>query len=324
MPRCRRRAPTSSAAPPSTRRIAISSSDARRCSTRSCRSSRRCARGSTRCAAPGAQWADGWARDFNALCTAHGFLARHLAPAADALRRGGEAADPGGRHDRVLRRRRLPLRDGRGALSPTRRHPGDHGATQSPAGRAADCDRGGHERARAGRDERSAHPSMSSDTGAVRGFSTGEFRVSDPETRKRAMHDRVGGATCPWLTLEEVVEPRQRVAQALDRPGAARRRPQPGDRQRRREGCRSRRVRHVMQKLRAAWRLLRDAGVRRFVFTSDHGFLLLDDSAAPAQAARPPHRSEAPARASRRSPRTTRARSGWRSPTSATTAWTGT
>src|SRR5690606_16703359 len=28
------------------------------------------------------------------------------------------------------------------------------------------------------------------------------------------------------------------------------------------------------------WQLLRDAGVRRFVFTSDHGFLLLDETAA--------------------------------------------
>jgi hypothetical protein len=39
----------------------------------------------------------------------------------------------------------------------------------------------------------------------------------------------------------------------------------------------------VMQKLRAAWHLLREAGVRRFVFTSDHGFLLLDESADTAQ-----------------------------------------
>ena len=49
------------------------------------------------------------------------------------------------------------------------------------------------------------HISMASDTGRVQGFQAGEFRVSDPETRKRAMHDRVGGVTCPWLTLEEVV-----------------------------------------------------------------------------------------------------------------------
>jgi hypothetical protein len=39
----------------------------------------------------------------------------------------------------------------------------------------------------------------------------------------------------------------------------------------------------VMNKLRAAWKLLRDAGVRRFVFTVDHGFLLVDESARTAQ-----------------------------------------
>jgi hypothetical protein len=39
----------------------------------------------------------------------------------------------------------------------------------------------------------------------------------------------------------------------------------------------------ILQKLRGAWHLLRSAGVQRFVFTADHGFLLLDDSAATAQ-----------------------------------------
>jgi hypothetical protein len=38
----------------------------------------------------------------------------------------------------------------------------------------------------------------------IAGFQAGEFRVTGPETRKRAMHDRVGGSTCPWLTLAEV------------------------------------------------------------------------------------------------------------------------
>ena len=41
--------------------------------------------------------------------------------------------------------------------------------------------------------------------GRVLGFTRGEFRVTDPATRQRAMHDRVGGGTCPWLTLDEVV-----------------------------------------------------------------------------------------------------------------------
>lgn len=118
---------------------------------------------------------------------------------------------------------------------------------------------------------------------SIAGFATGEFRVSDPETRKRAMQDRVGGSTCPWLTLEETVSRdtvslRRAVAKAklvvvhsqeIDNAGEKGVGPAVFD--------------HVLQKLRAAWRLLRDAGVRRFVITSDHGFLMLDDSVANAQ-----------------------------------------
>jgi len=118
--------------------------------------------------------------------------------------------------------------------------------------------------------------------GKVQGFTTGEFRVSDPETRKRAMQGRVGGNTCPWLTLEEVVSRdsaslKKAVAQArlvvvhsmeIDNAGEKGVGPAVFD--------------LAIQKLRAAWGLLRDAGVRRFVFTSDHGFLLLDETAASA------------------------------------------
>lgn len=125
---------------------------------------------------------------------------------------------------------------------------------------------------------------LGGDTGPVNGFQMGDkFRVDDPESRKRAMHARVGGGTCPWLTLEEVVSRdsaslKRSIAQArlvvvhsqeIDNAGEKGVGPAVFD--------------HVMQKLRAAWRLLRDAGVRRFVLTSDHGFLLLDDSAASAQ-----------------------------------------
>ena len=125
------------------------------------------------------------------------------------------------------------------------------------------------------------HPSLSN--GKIQGFSTGEFRVSNPESRKRAMHDRVGGGTCPWLKLEQVlgrdsVALKRTVAQAkllvvhsleIDDAGEKGAGPAVFD--------------LVMQKLRAGWRLLRDAGVRRFVITSDHGFLLLDGSSASAQ-----------------------------------------
>jgi hypothetical protein len=98
------------------------------------------------------------------------------------------------------------------------------------------------------------------------------------------MHDRVGGSSCPWLPLEQVVSRdsgslKRSIAQArlvvvhsleIDNAGEKGVGPAVFD--------------HVMQKLRAAWRLLRDAGVRRFVFTSDHGFLLLNDNSILAQA----------------------------------------
>ena len=115
------------------------------------------------------------------------------------------------------------------------------------------------------------------------GFSTGEFRVSDPESRKRAMQGRVGGPTCPLLTLEDVVTRestslKQSVSQAGWSSFTATRStgqvsevvgPAVFD--------------QVLQKLRAAWKLLRDVGVRRFVFTADHGFLLIDEAARTAQ-----------------------------------------
>jgi hypothetical protein len=118
--------------------------------------------------------------------------------------------------------------------------------------------------------------------GALAGFSAGEFRVFDPETRRRAIHDRVGGAACPWMSLDEVTARdsaslKRSIARAklivvhsreIDEAGERGNGPAVFD--------------LVMQKLRAAWRLLRDAGVRRFVITADHGFLLLhDDNNAP-------------------------------------------
>lgn len=110
----------------------------------------------------------------------------------------------------------------------------------------------------------------------IRGFSTGSFRVQDPETRRRAMHDRVGGQTCPWLELEDVkrrdpAKLKETVSKAkllvvhdlqIDNAGEKGVGPAVFDR--------------ALQDLRAAWRLLREAGVRKFVITSDHGFLLLD------------------------------------------------
>jgi hypothetical protein len=117
----------------------------------------------------------------------------------------------------------------------------------------------------------------------ILGFSAGEFLVKDPDTRVRAMWDRVGGGSCPKLSLSEVLQRDSTSlkkgitkaklvvvhSQEIDAAGEKGVGPAVFD--------------VVMQKLRAAWRLLREAGVRRFVFTADHGFLLLDETARNAQ-----------------------------------------
>ncbi len=118
------------------------------------------------------------------------------------------------------------------------------------------------------------HPAVRK--GKVVGFSSGEFRVKDPDTRRRAMFERVGGDTCPWLSLSEVLNRdakklKATVARArllvvhseeIDLAGE--------------KGVGAYVFDSTLQQLRSAWRLLRDAGVKRFVMTSDHGFLLLD------------------------------------------------
>ena len=226
-------------------------------------------------------WADGWAREFNALCTSHGFLpsssyqqrmlfndvVKPMTQEAgvtayfvvDALR--FEMGEELYRELKDTPAATVLLKP-RLAELPT--------ITAVGMNVLAPVEKNGRLRI-----------AMASETGGVQGFTTGEFRVCDPETRKRAMHDRVGGATCPWLTLDEVVSRdngslKRSIAQArlvvvhsqeIDNAGEKGVGPAVFD--------------HAMQKLRAAWRLLRDAGVRRFVFTSDHGFLLLDGSATP-------------------------------------------
>lgn len=125
-------------------------------------------------------------------------------------------------------------------------------------------------------------PAFSGD--GIKGFGAGEFRVFNPETRRRAMFDRVGGKGCPLLTLEEVLAKdasalRKTVEQArllvvhsqeIDNAGE--------------KGVGASVFDKVLQDLRAAWRLLREAGVKRFVITADHGFLLLDDRTGDAKA----------------------------------------
>lgn len=110
---------------------------------------------------------------------------------------------------------------------------------------------------------------------AVTGFSTGTFRIDNRANRWRAMFDRAGG-DCAELSLDQVVSLdkaalKGRVSRArlvvvhsleLDDAGESGVGPMVFD--------------QVLQKLRAAWKLLREVDVRRFVVTSDHGFLLLE------------------------------------------------
>ena len=228
-------------------------------------------------------WADTWARDFNALCRRHGFLpspayqqrtlfddvVRPLTQESgttayfmvDAFRY--EMAEELYRRLEETAATNVHL-NARFAELPTVTEIGMNVlAPVSVNGRLS--------------------PVLPTLDGGVQGFASGEFRVNNPETRKRAIHDRVGGAACPLLPLDDVVNRdaawlKRSIAQArlvivhsreIDKAGENEFGPAVFD--------------TVMQKLRAAWTLLRDAGVRRFVFTGDHGFLLLDDSAATAQ-----------------------------------------
>ena len=230
------------------------------------------------------RWADGWARDFSALCRAHGFL-----PDASLQQRTifdevvkPMALEPGTTAYFVVDAFRFEMGE-----ELYRQLVETPATTAQLKARLAELptvtEVGMNVLAPVAANGRLRPALSTNDGGKILGFSTGEFRVSDLETRKRAMHDRVGGGACPWVTLEEVVTRdsaslKRSIAQArlvvvhnreIDSAGEAGVGPAVFD--------------DVMQKLRAAWHLLREAGVRRFVFTGDHGFLLLDESAATAQ-----------------------------------------
>lgn len=111
--------------------------------------------------------------------------------------------------------------------------------------------------------------------GEIKGFHSREFQIVSPEQRRRAMASRVGGAL-PWLELDELgardgASLRATVGRGKllvvvgDDVDAA------GER-----GLGLEIFERALVRVRGAWRVLREAGVRRAVFTADHGFLLLD------------------------------------------------
>jgi hypothetical protein len=232
-------------------------------------------------------WADSWARDFNAICRTQGFLPgsamqqrmlfeQVVRPfttenditayfVVDALR--FEMGEELFREFAALPATTAHLRP-RLAELPT--------VTEVGMNLLAPVEKQGR-----------VTPVIAADLSSIQAFRFGdrqnEFRVSDPDTRKRAMHDRTRGATCPWLTLDEVNNRdlgalKRTVAQARLVVVHSREIDEAGE-----SGAGLAVFDQVLRQLASAWRLLRDAGVRRFVFTSDHGFLLLDDTVVSAQ-----------------------------------------
>ena len=113
--------------------------------------------------------------------------------------------------------------------------------------------------------------------GAFRGFRSGAFAVIDPASRARAMGERAIGESARLVGLDEVVDaPERRITDwikrgpkllvvhglEIDDAGEA--------------GFGLATFEHTLRKVRAAWHRLSVAGVRTFVLTADHGFLLQD------------------------------------------------
>ena len=125
-------------------------------------------------------------------------------------------------------------------------------------------------------------PSLSSsDGGSIQGFRAGEFLVNNPDTRLRAMQARTAGGICLKLSLEEVTSLKadtlkKKVDQSRLLMVHSREIDDAGE-----KGVGLDVFDRVLQSLRAAWQRLRTAGVRNFVITSDHGFLL-NEGAPPA------------------------------------------
>jgi len=112
----------------------------------------------------------------------------------------------------------------------------------------------------------------------IQGFRAGQSLVGSPESRRKAMHERVGGETCPRISLQDLLDKdvpsvRRTIARArlvvvhsdaIDKLGE--------------EGLGLRLFDDELVRIRAAIGLLREAGVKSFVVTADHGFLLQDDT----------------------------------------------
>ena len=104
------------------------------------------------------------------------------------------------------------------------------------------------------------------------GFQTGTFQVNNPDTRRRAMWKRVESHDCPLLSLDGVLEADNLkatvrgagllVVHALDLDAAGE------------VGQGTAAFDTILMRVVSAIGQLREAGIKRFVITADHGFLL--------------------------------------------------
>ncbi len=106
----------------------------------------------------------------------------------------------------------------------------------------------------------------------VGGFQLGSYRVKDPETRRRAMSERVKGTNCPLMSLDEVLDSTNlkgslqgfglAVVHSVDLDEAGE------------VGQGTAAFDNILMRVASAIRQLRRAGIQRFVITADHGFLV--------------------------------------------------
>ncbi|WP_373510960.1 BREX-6 system phosphatase PglZ [Thiocapsa sp.] len=219
-------------------------------------------------------WADAWARDFNALCIRRGFLPESRLQQRTLFREVVEPLAGGTGATALFLVDALRYEMGEELFRLLGETPATRCRLQARLAELPTTTAVGMNALAAVANRSRLKPAIVG--GEIVGFVTGELTVSGPEERKRAMQSRVGGSTARWLTLDEVLTRseaslKKTIARArlvmvssleIDEAGE--------------NGVGPAFFDQAIQRLRAAWRLLRDAGVRRFVITADHGFLLLD------------------------------------------------
>ncbi len=233
------------------------------------------------------QWADGWAVAFNALCKEHGFLPE---PGLQQRQLFHEEVEPLLRQaqNRESQRCAVFLVDAlryEMAIELFQQLQDTPASTVQLKARLAELptvtEVGMNVLAPVVSQGRLSPSLSSSDGGSIQGFRAGEFLVNNPDTRLRAMQARTAGGICLKLSLEEVTSLKadtlkKKVEQSRLLMVHSREIDDAGE-----KGVGLDVFDRVLQSLRAAWHRLRNAGVRNFVITSDHGFLL-NEGAPPA------------------------------------------